>query len=321
MNILYIIGNGFDKAQGLDTCYTDFYQDYMKINPGSELEERVKSYIRGDYTTWENMELAMGVYSSEFEDVDVFRNVIKLLNERLKEYLIKQSSRIDDLNLNQQKLIRDLLNPAYRLEESSKRLFYQINSGSHSKTIRWVTFNYTDTFERVLGFNKGSLQKHYQGEDKLDSVLHIHGLLTEKIVLGVNNVEQISNVDFRSNKFLQLEFVKPNYNAGCLNDRDVVFSQFIHDANVIVLMGTSVGTTDSIWWEQVGRWIDNNPQTALLYFPFDPQKNTVENECYKGLWSEEYVAFLKERMSIRMSMDKLTSRILVGINKDILKLV
>ena len=29
MNILYILGNGFDKAQGLATSYPEFYQ-YLK---------------------------------------------------------------------------------------------------------------------------------------------------------------------------------------------------------------------------------------------------------------------------------------------------
>jgi hypothetical protein len=87
MNILYIIGNGFDKAQGLDTCYSDFYNKYMTLKPESDLEARVMSEIESDYKTWADMEVAMGVYSSKWDDVGEFRKVIKLLNRRLKEYL------------------------------------------------------------------------------------------------------------------------------------------------------------------------------------------------------------------------------------------
>ena len=31
MNVLYILGNGFDKAQGMKTSYPEFYQYLMEI--------------------------------------------------------------------------------------------------------------------------------------------------------------------------------------------------------------------------------------------------------------------------------------------------
>ena len=46
MNILYIIGNGFDKAQGMHTSYPEFYK-YLIENTtgGSNLLQRLKLEI------------------------------------------------------------------------------------------------------------------------------------------------------------------------------------------------------------------------------------------------------------------------------------
>lgn len=321
MNILYVIGNGFDKAQGLNTCYSDFYGEYMKLDAESELEEKVKSYIRSDYETWENMELAMGQYSSKWEEVNEFRKVIKLLNARLKDYLIAQNARISELGLKSNKLYTNLLQPSLGLEAYSRSLFTALVKSTSPIHVSWVTFNYTDTFESLMGFSTGTIRKNYNGSDTLDSVLHIHGALSDKLVLGVDHIEQIANESFRTNKYLTHEFVKPLYNAGCLNNRDVMFSNLIIQADVIVMMGTSVGLTDLCWWEKIGKWIEYNSNTALVYLPYDPTKNTVDDECFKSIWTEEYIEFLKERMSIGLTMDQLLKRVFVGINKNFLKLV
>ena len=58
----------------------------------------------------------------------------------------------------------------------------------------------------------------------------------------------------------------------------------------------------------------------ILYFPYDPNKDTQENECFKSLWSDEYISFIKEAMGIAMDIESLRNRILVGINKDFLNL-
>lgn len=29
-NVLFILGNGFDKSQGLKTSYNEFYQEFLK---------------------------------------------------------------------------------------------------------------------------------------------------------------------------------------------------------------------------------------------------------------------------------------------------
>ena len=41
MNIVYFLGNGFDKAQGLKTSYPEFYE-YLDKKEGSALLQNLK---------------------------------------------------------------------------------------------------------------------------------------------------------------------------------------------------------------------------------------------------------------------------------------
>lgn len=321
MNILYILGNGFDKAQGLNTCYTDFYKDYMTHTPESKIEARVMSDISSNYDTWADMEIAMGQYSAKWDNVEDFRKVIKLLNRRLKEYLKKEENRIEGLHLSKEKLTDDILQPTSGIEPFGKMLIKESLSISHPFTINCVSFNYTNTLETILGFSRGVLTVRRDYSDTLSSILHIHGVLGGSPILGVNDISQIANEGFRENKYFVREFVKPMYNAGCQNDRALQFSRFIKEANIIVLMGTSIGITDSIWWNQIGKELTKYERKLLiLFYPYDPNKNTIENECFKDLWAEEYISLLKERMGLEMDLEVLKTKIFVGINKDFLKL-
>lgn len=320
MNVLYIIGNGFDKAQGLDTCYSDFYSKYMMVEPESDLEAKVKSEISSNYETWADMEVAMGDYSREFDDVFVFRDVIKLLNRRLKEYLLDQNARLKELGLSRTRLIEDILNPASFLEPDHRVLLLEKIQYSSPVLVDWVTFNYTSTFESVLSSSGIIRSNPGMKSDRLGSLLHIHGSLSDKLVLGVNDASQIANESFRNDQYLLYEFVKPMYNRGCQNNRESQFISKIKEADIIVLMGTSVGITDSVWWKTIGNELQSSKSKMILYFPFDPNKDTIENECFKSLWSTEYISFLKKAMGITMDIEVLKKRIFVGINKAFLHL-
>ena len=123
MNVLFILGNGFDKAQGLNTSYQDFYKEYQKLEPVSDLEANLKKSIKSDYETWADLEEGLGIYSSQFTDVDIFREVLGIINTRLKDYLYTQSQKIDTLGLSRDELINNLKYPEGELEPKQKSSF------------------------------------------------------------------------------------------------------------------------------------------------------------------------------------------------------
>ena len=68
MNVLYILGNGFDKAQGMRTSYPEFYQYLMEnTNDSSKLLQQLKKDINANTEFWSNMEEAFGQFTSQVE--------------------------------------------------------------------------------------------------------------------------------------------------------------------------------------------------------------------------------------------------------------
>lgn len=326
MNVLFILGNGFDKAQGLATSYQEFYEEFQKGKSASELEARLKNDIQSNYDTWADLEEGLGKYSAQFTAVDAFREVLRILNSRLKDYLKAQNLRIHSLGLSKGKLLNYLINPDSELEPKQRTEFESFYSSFKPGTVYvdCVTFNYTNTFEKVLGKDEAFLG--YIGEPKvqvyLNQFLHLHGSLDDMILVGVNDVSQIANHAFRDDAELLEEFVKPEINNGCENMINETFIQLIQNAQVIVLFGVSIGKTDSVWWHAIGKRLDDpNEKLRLVYYPYDRNKDTKQYPFRKLRWSKEYIAFLRDRMGIQASVEELRERIYVGINKPFLNLV
>lgn len=326
MNVLFILGNGFDKAQGLATSYPEFYDAYKKIKPDSELEARLQREIQSDYETWADLEEGLGKYSAQFTDVNEFREVLQILNARLKDYLKSQTLRTDTLGLSRQKLINNLLNPDAGLEPKQRadyNSFYNSLSPAHVY-VDCITFNYTDTFETVYSDKKEAFLGHKGSKNVpvyLKEFQHIHGSLENMILVGVNDISQIANESFRENAELREEFVKPEINNGCENMMNETFRQLINDAHLIVMFGVSVGITDSFWWQAIGKRLDQDDNLRLIYYPYDVFKDTEKYPYRKLRWSRDYISFLKDRMGIQASVDDLRYRVYIGINKPFLKLV
>ena len=71
MNIVYILGNGFDKAQGMATSYPEFYK-YLDLEERSALIELLKKEIKSDKEQWSDMEEAFGKFSLKIDTEDNF---------------------------------------------------------------------------------------------------------------------------------------------------------------------------------------------------------------------------------------------------------
>ena len=91
MNILYILGNGFDKAQKMATGYPDFYK-YLtdKVKDESALLGKMKSAITENTELWSDMESGLGEFTSATNNAEEFDSFYFELSEHLQNYLKKQ---------------------------------------------------------------------------------------------------------------------------------------------------------------------------------------------------------------------------------------
>lgn len=88
MNVLYIIGNGFDLAQGMKTSYPDFYRYLMGKNC-SPLLERMKKAIKEDTKLWSDMEEAFGLFTSQVETEQELENLYFELSDYLQILVLR----------------------------------------------------------------------------------------------------------------------------------------------------------------------------------------------------------------------------------------
>ena len=96
MNILYIIGNGLDIAHHMKTSYQDFFKYYLTIESSNKDVEAMKRNIDSHrYETWADLEMGLGFYASLCANKNVFLECLADIKTNLKEYLNKESEKID----------------------------------------------------------------------------------------------------------------------------------------------------------------------------------------------------------------------------------
>ncbi|MBR5952225.1 MAG: hypothetical protein IKZ85_03035, partial [Pseudobutyrivibrio sp.] len=65
MDIVFLLGNGFDLNCGLKTSYKDMYAGYIESKSQSEVIAKFKDEISGDIDSWADFELEMAEYASK----------------------------------------------------------------------------------------------------------------------------------------------------------------------------------------------------------------------------------------------------------------
>jgi hypothetical protein len=283
MNIIFIIGNGFDLRLGLPTGYPDFLNHYKKQNPKHNIEvktskeEFFKFIGLVENEEWKDLEVSLGNFTSHLTDKTRFLEFYRDINLSLVDYLsdIEEEANSTFTDEQSEHLKQSLLTPYNYLNNREKELFKNHLGGNLYASI--ISLNYTSFLETLC---KGHIEigKYYDIPDsprvfRLNQIKHIHGRLTEKsILLGVDNEEQISNKDFRLDEDILDVMIKPrgNENIGSLIDREC--QDLIKEADVIYIFGSSLGETDKMWWTAIKERFSNS-QAIILYFVHD--KNAI----------------------------------------------
>lgn len=95
MNVLHIIGNGFDLNQGLPTSYAHFYEYYLHLMPqktdsDAVLKLRKKLYEKlSDKETdrWSDLEKTLGELTIEFETESEFIDAYLDIYHHMLDYV------------------------------------------------------------------------------------------------------------------------------------------------------------------------------------------------------------------------------------------
>lgn len=168
-NILFVIGNGFDIAHGIESRYTDF-KNCVDKKGNRRLIDMMDTFFSNSGSLWEDIENALGdyeenaiadycnpnseidydhptQYTAAYEDSPdwIFKPIVD-------EFLESFTQWVDSVDIGDIELIRDL-----------------------STESKYLTFNYTETLEIVYGIPQ-------------NQICHIHGsrLKKDEYIIGHN---------------------------------------------------------------------------------------------------------------------------------------
>lgn len=318
MNILYLIGNGFDINIGLKTSYKDFYKYYKRLPSDSDNIKKLKDCISPEDDLWSNLELALGKYCSTlYDDANDFIEALIDISTQLREYISQENDKIEVTPSAVNKLNEDLSSPNKYMTPAQQQKFAHYRQFGGPWNGQWnvniITFNYTFSFEKLLdGYSNRRIGTHNNTYSViLKNLYHIHGDLDNTMLIGVNSVEQIAKEEFRENKMLVDMFVKPQANIMSESLIDETCMKLITEANLICLFGLSLGPTDEMWWEAIRQNLQRQ-KCRVIIFEYKPNID-LKRQAY---WINAYKQNIKENL-IKTSDEQIIDRINVEFNQPI----
>lgn len=266
MQILYIIGNGFDLNIGMKTSYKHFFDHYKSKESPNKNVEKLKLNISENYNNWSDLEIALGNYTAELKTLEEFDEVFEDIGENLAEYLKLEEDKFEESDIDRERFFKYLVAPENELRQIDKNIIteYKRKFFNTHWGVDIFTLNYTTILEKILGEEQKNIRigNHPNTGSKADVTLkgieHIHGFTDKRMVLGVNDKSQIKNKTFQDDQNVLEAIVKSECNLTYGHTIDELFKQKIKAASMICVFGSSIGDTDNMWWELIGEKLKEN---------------------------------------------------------------
>ena len=312
MNVLYILGNGFDKALGMKTSYPEFYQYLMNNEDiGSYLMAQLKEDINADKLLWSDMEEAFGQFTSKVKTATDLEQLYFELSDNLQKYLEAEENAFNPSEKQKNKFVGDFIRPARYMGETDRIRYYaftkRIGTG-HDISV--MTLNYTETLEKLLSLGSAT-DKKIDNNNYFRQVIHVHGRLKDSIIIGVDNEEQIANEQFRNNEDVADLLIKVKSNVAMKYTRHQICENLISNAHLIILYGVSLGNTDARWWKLIGDQLKKRSTLCVIQHLYKPNAilptrkqllgriERTQQQCVMkkfGIKSEEWPEDLADRL-------------------------
>ena len=273
--ILYIIGNGFDLANGMKTSYEDFHQ-WLLCNGESNAVyrlERLYPNLRNDIGRWCDLETALGSIK-DFKDCpnevncedcshDAYRcgenlkNVVDILPGLLRDWVASISTKD--------------ISPKFEIIKDAK----------------FLSFNYTRTLEDAY-------------QIKTDNILHIHETIIENRPLVVGYGDAIFEYDdyVPDEDIIDVELIKNLLSHNCKpvgailkETKPKEWFKGLNEIESVIVYGHSCSRVDKPYFQKVAESIKDNANWR--FYVHDANKNfSIEKFAQ---------SFLTDKMSFKIT--------------------
>lgn len=323
MNIVYLIGNGFDLNLGLKTSYKDFYEKHycLEKSPNDNIE-KLKKEIKGNIDSWSELEIALGKHTEKINTSIEFEEIRQDIISNLSKYLKGQEELFDFSKANKHELITDICSPFIKLRNGEKEFFKNLLTPIKHELaeIDFISLNYTSTLDKLIEESvekKMSVNQSINSYSIVKNVKHIHGTLDERMIIGVNDISQVTNSNFINDEDFIESFVKSEYNKSCSHLVDDECIKLVNKAGIICVFGSSLGETDKFWWELIAKKILENNSQMIIYH-YNPNIHS-ENKLFENSVTKEIKKIKNKFISLLSSpsdeeKEKIKNNIYVGVN-------
>ena len=243
MEILYVIGNGFDLWHGLPTKHTDFYA--FSTRHLDELEQ----FLHLDTSTtnlWNNFEADLGkfdweIFYSSHNFIDVSDDSFKpSMAYSLEDDLREQADNlVDDLKSQFQEWIESI-----PIEDAEAKFNFR-------STGRFISFNYTPLLQMVYGIADDVVFHIHGSASKYDPIIFGHGeSMEEEPELdenGDSNRTMFTDAE-GSAKYPFYAFQKP---VDEIIEDNRSFFESLKDVEVVAVIGHSLNDIDIPYFKSI----------------------------------------------------------------------
>lgn len=327
--ITFFIGNGFDLNMGLETRYDQFCNYYIQQNPKDFLAQSMKK----DTELWSDVEIALGKITEQVPngEEDHFGESKDLLEISLGDYLENEQRKIRISNEQQEQIAKDM--------KRYLTSFYQELPFEHMQNIEgvikrcrgtlkysFVSFNYTNVLDRCIEITKRQLNSDlgaYSSDNgnkypqNLGNVIHIHGTIESEMILGVNDIDQIADRRFTENSLYRQCMIKEETNKRFAQNKIQRVKKLIDESCIICIFGMSIGETDKMWWQYIGKWLlASSEHSLVIYIRHNSQRKRVTAR-ERFITENIVLQRFKENSGIKEEWEKAESKIYIVCNGNI----
>lgn len=332
MNITFLVGNGFDVGLGIKTQYKHFYEYFIEKGTEENIirHQLLDAKKKGTYNTWADLEKALGEYTKEvsMEESEKFIQDKIEMDLLLLDYLKEEQSKIhfdnDAIKEIALKALSRIRNGNNEVEDRKiKGLLEKYAGGAY--LYYGISFNYTNCFDcffEALKNPNAVIGTHSAGNTSYQEIVcdieHIHGTLDNgEMLLGVNDESQIHNSKLANIPRIKRMLIKPQLNTTLGQNKIEKAKNIIASSRIICIYGMSLGDTDKMWWEILGKWLIENSDALLMIFKYDDKytgRHPLERiEC----WEKAKEHFMDQAGISKEKRENVSEQIIVRTNNNI----
>lgn len=282
MNITFLIGNGFDLNCGLNSSYSNVNESYIKQESKIKVIQSFKERMNKDFNTWGNFEIALGKDFQNFNNENDFLLCLDDYCSFLDNYLqLEEKAFFDRIRANPRN--RNVVQNEFY---SSISNFYANVTNNFSNMVRGkigndmcvynaIVFNYTNIFSSI--WKTTLMESKPNGDANIFAVINepikIHGGLNNEMILGIDNLSQLSFGNIKPTYRLKRAIVKPELNKIYDSNRVSLAKTAIKESDIICVFGMSFGDSDQTWKKAIIDWLKDNDSHQLVFYDYKLTSN------------------------------------------------